>query len=197
MNTVRFEPLRRNIERKIALTDEEWRIIAAKAEYITVKRNEYLQRQYAQNTYECFILKGAFKIFIVNEDGSESVIFFSFSKEWMCDIEAFYHKKPARYNIKAIQDSEVLVINKVNKMQLFKQLPKLVQFHIVMVERANIFMQQRLLDILNKTFKQRYAEFVKRYPQKALTINNKDLSSYLGVSQEFLSKVKKLNAKRA
>lgn len=110
----------------------------------------------------------------------------------MCDLESFYYQKLTKYNIKAIEDSEILVINKSKKMLLFKQVPKLIHFHILMVERANIAIQERLLDVLNKTSKQRYIEFVKKYPQKTQKINNKNLSSYLGVSHEFLSKIKKL-----
>ena len=60
-----------------------------------------------------------------------------------------------------------------------------------MIEKTNIIMQERLLDVLNKTSKQRYLEFIKKYPHKAQQINNKNLSSYLGVSHEFLSKIKK------
>jgi len=68
---------------------------------------------------------------------------------------------------------------------------KLVQFHTIMIEKTNIIMQERLLDVLNKTSKQRYLEFIKKYPHKTQQINNKNLSSYLGVSHEFLSKIKK------
>jgi hypothetical protein len=60
-----------------------------------------------------------------------------------------------------------------------------------MVEKANIAIQQRLLDVLNKNSKQRYLEFIERYPNKFKAINNKNLSSYLGVSHEFLSKIKR------
>jgi len=186
-----YEALRKSIERKIPLTDEEWNIIVSKTEFIKLKKNEFMQIQDSNNSYEGFILKGAFKTYILNENGTESVIFFSFENEWMCDLESFYHQKPTKYNIKAIEDSEILVITKSNKMLLFKEVPKLIQFHILMVERANIAIQERLLDVLNKTSKQRYLDFIQRYPHKTQTINNKNLSSYLGVSHEFLSKIKK------
>jgi CRP-like cAMP-binding protein len=186
-----YKLLRDNIERKIALTDTEWDIIIEKTEFIKLKKNEFLQIQNSNSVYEGFILKGAFKIYILNESGSESVLFFAFENDWMCDIESFYHQKPTKYNIKAIEDSEILVINKSNKTLLFKEVPKLIQFHIAMVERANILIQNRLLDVLNKTSKQRYLEFIKTHPDKTQKINNKNLSSYLGVSHEFLSKIKR------
>lgn len=186
-----YEALRQNIEKKITLEDEEWDCILMKTEFIKLKKNEFLQIQDSNNCYEGFILKGAFKTYILNENGTETVIFFSFENQWLCDLESFYHQKPTKYNIKAIEDSEILVINKSNKMQLLKQVPKLIHFHILMVERANIAIQERLLDVLNKTGKQRYIEFIEKYPQKTQKINNKNLSSYLGVTHEFLSKIKK------
>jgi CRP-like cAMP-binding protein len=190
-NNHMYKLLRDNIERKIALTDTEWDIIIRKTEFIKLKKNEFLQIQDSNSVYEGFILKGAFKIYILNESGSESVLFFAFENDWMCEIESFYHQKPTKYNIKAIEDSEILVINKSNKTLLFKEVPKLIQFHIAMVERANILIQERLLDVLNKTSKQRYLEFIKTHPDKTQKINNKNLSSYLGVSHEFLSKIKR------
>ncbi|KUJ59567.1 cyclic nucleotide-binding protein [Flavobacteriaceae bacterium CRH] len=186
-----YKALRLNIERKINLTDEDWKFIVEKAEFIKLKKNEFLQIQDSNNSYEGFILKGAFKTYIFNDSGNESVIFFSFENEWMCDLQSFYHQKPTTYNIQAMEESEILVISKANKTLLFEQVPKLIQFHIMMVEKANIAIQQRLLDVLNKTSKQRYLDFIERYPSKFKAINNKNLSSYLGVSHEFLSKIKR------
>ncbi|MCD0474767.1 Crp/Fnr family transcriptional regulator [Flavobacterium sp. EDS] len=190
-NNHMYKLLRDNIERKIALTDTEWNIIIEKTEFVKLKKNEFLQIQNSNSVYEGFILKGAFKIYILNESGSETVLFFAFENDWMCDIESFYHQKPTKYNIKAIEDSEILVINKSNKTLLFKEIPKLIQFHIAMIESANVLIQERLLDVLNKTSKQRYLEFIKIHPEKTQKINNKNLSSYLGVSHEFLSKIKR------
>jgi CRP-like cAMP-binding protein len=186
-----YNLLRTNIERKIPLTDEEWDIIASKAELIKLKKNQFLQIQNSNSCYEGFILKGSFKTYILNENGTETVIFFSFENEWICDLESFYHQKPTTYNIKAIEDSEIVVINKMQKSYLFAVIPKLIKFHVLMIERANVAIQQRLLDVLNKTSKQRYLDFKERYPQKVSSINNKNLSSYLGVSHEFLSKIKR------
>lgn len=189
--TKMYNLLRQNIERKIPLTDEEWDIIASKAELIKLKKNQFLQIQNSNSSYEGFILKGSFKTYILNENGTETVIFFSFENEWICDLESFYHQKPTTYNIKAIEDSEIVVINKMQKAYLFAVIPKLIKFHVLMIERANVAIQQRLLDVLNKTSKQRYLDFKERYPQKVSSINNKNLSSYLGVSHEFLSKIKR------
>lgn len=186
-----YELLRQNIERKIPLTDSEWENIIEKTEFIKLKKNEFLQIQDSSSKYEGFILKGSFKIYILKENGTESVLFFAFEGDWLCDVESFYHQKPTKFNIKALEDSEILVINKANKTLLFQEVPKLIQFHTLLLESNNILMQERLLDVLNKTSKERYVEFLKKHPNKSHTINNKNLSSYLGVSHEFLSKIKK------
>jgi hypothetical protein len=75
-----YESLRSSIERKISLSDEEWRCIAEKVEFIKLKKNEFLQIQDSNSSYEVFILKGSFKTYIINDNGTETVIFFSFEK---------------------------------------------------------------------------------------------------------------------
>lgn len=186
-----YELLRQNIEAKIPLTQDEWELIINKVERFTLKKNDFLQIQDSNSKYEGFVLKGSFKIYTLKENGTESILFFAFDTDWICDVESFYHQKPTKFNIKALEDSEILVINKTNKKKLFQEVPKLIQFHTMMVEKTNIIMQERLLDVLNKTSKQRYMEFIKKYPHKTQQINNRNLSSYLGVSHEFLSKIKK------
>jgi len=186
-----YSPLRLNIERKINLTNDEWNCIAEKLEIIKLKKNEFLQIQDSKCSYEVFILQGSFKTYILNDNGREVILFLSFENEWMCDLENFYYQKPTTYNVRAMEDSEIIVISKANKMWLFEHVPKVIQFHIIMVEKANIAIQQRLLDVLDKTSKQRYQEFAERYPHKMKVVTNRNLSSYLGVSHEFLSKIKK------
>ena len=186
-----YKDLRLSIERKIPLTDEEWNFVVEKVKFIKLKKNEFLQIQDSKNSYEGFILKGTFKTYILNDNGTESVIFFSFENEWICDLESFYHQKPTTYNIKAIEESEILVISKKNKALLFEQVPKLIQFHILMVERANIAIQERLVDVLNKTSKQRYLDFIEKYPHLAQRLSNLQIAAYLGISHEFLSKIRK------
>lgn len=185
------ELLRQNIERRITLTDPEWNAIIEKTEFIKLKKNEYLQIQNTYSKYEGFVLKGSFKIYILNENGTESIIFFAFEGDWMSDIESFYHQKPSFYNIKAIEDCEIFAISKPNKDLLFEQVPKMIRFHTLLLEKTNVIMLKRLLDVLNKTSKERYLDFIKKHPTKTTKINNKNLSSYLGVSHEFLSKIKK------
>ncbi len=186
-----YELLRNNIEKKIPLTNEEWELIQENVKQVKLKKNDYLQIQDSNSKYEAFVLNGAFKIYHLKENGAECILFFAFDNDWITDVESFYHDKLTRYNIKALEDCEILVINKINKTKLFKEVPKLLKFHTLLIEKTNIVMQDRLLDILNKTSKQRYLDFINKYPVTAKRINDRNLSSYLGVSHEFLCKIKK------
>lgn len=183
--------LRQNIEREIILTDNEWRSIVKKIEFVRFKKNEFLQLQDSNSSYVAFVLKGSFKIYVLNENGCENIIFFTFENNWICDIGSFYHNRPTKYCIKAMEDSEVLIINRLNKMLLVQQIPKLIPFQMLMLQKLNKAIEKRLLDFLNKTCKQRYIEFAKKYPDKIFKITDRNLSSYIGVSHEFLSKIKK------
>lgn len=183
--------LRKSIERVTPLTDGEWKLIVEKSKRIRLKKGEFLQTQHSFVVYECFVLNGSFKTYIMGENGTETVIFFTFGNEWICDLNAFYHKKQASYNIRALEDSELVVVTKPAKDVLFSKIPKLVNFHIHMIEKANIVLQQRVLDLMNKTSKERYADFIEKNAGRLQKVNNKNLSSYLGISQEFLSKIKR------
>lgn len=185
------ELLRKNIEQETPLTDLEWDAVLKKIEFITLKKNEFFQIQNTYSKYVGFVLKGSFKIYILNEDGTESIVLFAFEGNWICGIENSQKQKPSIYNIKALEDCEIFVISKADRELLFEEVPKMIHFHILMVEKSNKIIQKRLLDVLNKTSKERYLDFIKKYPTKIQKINNRNLSSYLGVSHEFLSKIKK------
>ena len=182
--------LRQNIEKNTSLTDNDWAVIIDQIKFTKLKKNEFLQVQDSNNTYEAFVLRGAFKTYTLNENGTESILFFSFENDWVCTAEYSYHRKTVKHNIKAMEDSEILLIDKTNKIFLFEKVPQLKQFFITLLEANNILLQERLLDVLNKTSKQRYLDFTTKHSSK-IKINNKNLSSYLGISHEFLSKIKK------
>ncbi|MEO8254279.1 MAG: cyclic nucleotide-binding domain-containing protein [Flavobacterium sp.] len=184
------ELLRKKIEEEIILTDPEWEAILKKIERIELKKNQFLQIQNTHSKFVSFVLKGSLKIYILNENGTESIVLFAFDEDWVCNIENFYNQKPSNYNIKAIEDCEIFVISNANKELLFEEVPKMIRFHTLMVEKSNHTIQKRLVDVLNKTSKERYLDFIKKYPTKIKKINNLNLSSYLGVSHEFLSKIK-------
>lgn len=186
-----YKLLRENIERKIRLTDEEWNKIIDKTELVQFEKNAFFQNQNDTSRYEGFVLKGSFKIYTIDENGSDNVLFFAFEGDWVCDIDGFYNQKKSKYNIRAIEQSELVVINRTNKQLLFEEIPKMLHFHVLMMQKATIVIQNRLLEVLNKTTKEKYIEFIKKYPHQLEKINNRTLSSYLGVSEEFLSKIKK------
>lgn len=186
-----YNLLRQNIEKRIPLTDTEWNLVVEKLKFIKLRKNEYLQVQDASSKYEAFVLQGILKMYHLHEDGTENILFFAFESNWICDVESFYHHKKAKYSVKAIEDCEIVVMTKENKAQLFLEVPKLLLFHTNLIEKATIVMQDRVLDVLCKTSRQRYLDFITRFPKHVQRINDRNLSSYLGVSHEFLCKIKK------
>ncbi|VXC35878.1 Cyclic nucleotide-binding protein [Flavobacterium sp. 9AF] len=187
-----YKLLRETIEKEIKLTDLEWKKILDKIELVKLDKNNFFLSQDNACNYEGFVLKGSLKIYTLEESGSENIAFFAFEGDWVCDIEGFYNKKKSKYNIKSLEICDIVVVSRENKEWLFKEIPKLLHFHSLMMQKVAIVMQNRLLETLNKTAKERYLNFITKHPDKIYKINNRNLSSYLGVSEEFLSKIKKL-----
>lgn len=188
-----YELLRKNIEQNISINNEEWELILEKMELLKLRKNQFLQTQGNTSKYEAYVIKGVLKIFTLKENGSESILNFVFENDWLSDFDSFNNQKPSKYSICAIEDCEILAISKAEKTMLLKQIPKIEQLQNILLKKDNILMQERLLDVLNKTSKQRYLELILKNPAFIQKISNKNLSSYLGVSHEFLSKIKKIS----
>lgn len=182
--------LRKSIESIITLNQSEWESIASKSELVKIKRNEFLHRSYSSSKNEIFILKGAFKIYTLKENGTESILYFAFAGDWVLDFESLLLQKPTRFTIKALDDAEIILISKASKIELTTKIPKLGLFQTEMLLKSYLLLQERLQDVLHKNTKERYADFLNKNKDNSKLINSRNLSAYLGVSHEFLSKIK-------
>ena len=93
--------------------------------------------------------------------------------------------------IEALEDSEVLLITKNDKEFAYKNLPKVEKLFRVMTQKTHVALQRRMIDNLSKTADQRYIDFIEKYPQLFQRLTNLQIAAYLGISHEFLSKIRK------
>lgn len=112
------------------------------------------------------------------------------------DVDSFMHQTPSELNIQALEDSKVLLINKFNKELLYSQLPVMEKLFRIMSQEAVIAWQRRLMRNHRLTAKERYQHFTETYPFIASKLTDKKISNYLGITPEFLSKIKKSSNKK-
>jgi CRP-like cAMP-binding protein len=93
-------------------------------------------------------------------------------------------------NIEAIADSEVLLLSRENQQKLFEAVPKFERFFRILVENSLVASQQRIIDNLSSTAQDRYVRFIEKYPSIPSCVPQHNIASYLGITPEFLSKIR-------
>ena len=129
-------------------------------------------------------------MYYIDENGSETDIFFASEDWWIGDLISFSQRSPSKLYIQALEDSEVLVINRENKERLFEKVPAFERLFRLMVQKAFESMMNRLLSTFSETAELRYLDFVKKYPSIPARVPQHLIASYLGITPEFLSKIR-------
>jgi CRP-like cAMP-binding protein len=183
--------LSKNLKRHIILDKGEFNILFKSMKRKEVSRKEFLIQSgdVAKNTY--FITKGLLRLYQIKENGIEKTALFAKEEWWVSDLYSFYSQKPAIHFLQAMEKSEVLVLSKHKLEELFHQIPKLERFFRIIQQNAFISQNERIMDMLTKSAELRYLKFIEKYPKAELRIPQKEIASYLGLTPEFLSKMKK------
>ena len=162
----------------------------------TFKERRIKRRQFIlQEGYVCklntFVVEGCFRIYFVDEKGKEYNIQFAVENWWIGDISSFHSEEPSKLYIEALENSVILQIKKQDQLDLFVNHPKFNQIFRVFTENALVTYQRRVLQNISSTAEERYLDFLKRYPYFFNRISNVQIASFLGVTPEFLSVIRK------
>jgi CRP-like cAMP-binding protein len=110
---------------------------------------------------------------------------------WITDLYAYLSKQPATLNVKALEPSEILIINRETQEQLFERIPKLERYFRIITENALVSSRKRSLDLIHLDAKQRYLDFQQRHRNLIQHIPLKLIAKYIGITPEFLSKLRR------
>lgn len=192
MNT---EPIIAYFSKLLTLDGEE--IEAVKKAFIErrIKRRQFILQEGDICMLNTFIVEGCFRMYFIDENGKEHNIQFAVENWWIGDIGSFHSEEPSKLYIEAIENSVVLQIKKQDQLDLFVNYPKFNHIFRVFTEKALVAFQIRVLQNISSTAEERYLDFVKRHPYFFNRISNVQIASYLGVTPEFLSTIRKKIAK--
>ena len=126
----------------------------------------------------------------IDEKGTEHNLRFATENDWITDLGSFYSEQPSRLFIEAIEPSVILQIEKQDLLYLFINVPKFDRNFRVIVEEKFIELQNRLLQSFSSNAHQRYLDFLEQYRNLASRLPNTQIASYLGITPEFLSKIR-------
>jgi len=175
----------------IPLSKESKEYIKTIVTFKKVDKKSFLLKQGDIEEYYYFVISGCLRIYIIDTKGVEQVIQFSPSGWWIADNDSIIFKTPTKFNIEAILDAEVFMLSRSNMQKSVERCPELRSYYADSLERSLVFLRNRLYEILNMTAEQRYLNFCDRFPELAEAIPQKYIASYIGVTPEFFSTLKK------
>ena len=186
-----YDLLKQNIHKNLNLSKSELESVCNYFKPFELKKRDYLLTQGSICKFEGFVVKGCFSVFTLDKKGNENTLYFAAKDWWLMDIDSFMNQTPSDLNIQALEDSTVLLINRQDKMKLYDSLPVVEKLFRVMSQKALVSWQRRLIRNHCFTAKERYFHFIQTYPDISSKLTDKQIAGYLGISHEFLSKIKK------
>ena len=185
-----IQPLVEYFKNYLPLNDEEINLLAARVTQRQIKRRQMILQEGFVCKHYTFVEKGCLKMYGIDEKGTEHNLRFASENDWIADLGSFYSEKSSKLFIEAIEPSIILQIEKQDLLYLFINVPKFDRNFRVIVEEKFIELQNRLLQNFSSNAHQRYLDFLKQYPALALRLPNAQIASYLGITPEFLSKIR-------
>jgi CRP-like cAMP-binding protein len=141
-------------------------------------------------TETAFVVSGCLRSYSVDKDGNEHTLIFAPAGWWASDLYSILSGQPSTLNIEALEDSEVLIISATSQEDLLTKVPSFERFFRILTGNALVAHQQRILDDHSLNARERYLKFCSRYPSLVNRLPAKLIASYIGVTPEFLSKMK-------
>ena len=186
-----FDLLLSNISRHISLTPEEITFFTSLLRQKSLNNGEFLLREGNVCKYESFVTRGCLKTYYLDEYGFEHIIDFSIEEWWADDLYSLLSQTPSRSNIKAIEDTDIIQISKPDLELLYQKIPKFERFFRILFQNAYITQREQINHALSASAEERYISFMKQKPYAEKRFSQKDIASYLGVTPQFLSALKK------
>lgn len=180
----------RNVSKHIDLTPAEEAHFSAMLIPHALRRKEFFLQEGEICKHSVFVVKGCLRGYTVDSNGFEHILQFAPPDWWIADMYSLLSGRPGNLNIDALEDSEVLLLAKKDQEQLYHDVPKFERFFRIITENALVTSRQRVLDNLSLSAQQRYEAFCQRYPTLINYLPQKQIASYIGVTPEFLSKMR-------
>ena len=185
-----FESIDQFVAKHIVLTEEEITFFHSLLKFRKVKKKSFLLQEGEVCDFEAFIVKGCTRTYYIDKEGYETILLFGVEGWWVSDIGSFSEQKPSMQFIETVEDCELLIIDYRSKSLLFEKIPAFERVFRLLVQRSLSVLQQRFYASVSQTAEERYRDFIERYPDVVQRIPQHQIARYIGVSPEFLSKVK-------
>ena len=186
-----YSQINTNISRYVTFEKKELEIFNSLLEYRTVSKKTILVHKGEMCNFEAFVIKGCVRKYYIDANGFEVILQFAIENAWVSDISfSIYEEKPSKVYIETLEDCEFFMFSPETKEELFVRAPKFERAFRILMQRSLAVTQERLFNTISKTATEKYLEFLDHYPTLSQRVAQHYIASYLGISAEFLSKIR-------
>lgn len=186
-----YDVILRNVSRHIALTEREVELFKSVMQFKSLKKRQFLLRSGEVARYENFVVKGLVRNYTIDKSGYEHVGMFAMEDWWVSDLYSFLTQTPGNQNIDALEDTEIIQIEKGDIERLYVEVPKFERFFRILLQNAYVANQQRILASISLTAEEQYLAFIRKYPSLEQRVPQHQVASYLGMSPETISRIRR------
>ncbi len=186
-----MHPLHEHINRQIKLSNADFDTLIGYFKTVHFKKGDQIILPQQSITHQYFVLKGCLRTFLLDANGKEHTIQFAVENWWVSDYIAYYKNTDAVLTVECIEDCALLKIDQADIHVLFDKVPLVERFFRLQLENAFVAFQTRILSNLRETAEKRYLLFIKAYPDIEQRVKNYQIASFLGITPESLSRLRK------
>ncbi|NIJ44740.1 CRP-like cAMP-binding protein [Wenyingzhuangia heitensis] len=179
------------IFKNVSFSTDEVAKIEAHFHRVCYRKGDVLLRAKDVVSDQYYVETGCLRVFYSDDSGREHTVQFAIEDWWLSDYTAFFTSDPSIMTIECIQSAVLYRVSKEDLDQLYVEIPQLERFYRKKLEIAYSVLQKRILGCLYKTTKEKYLDFTLLYPNVEKCVKNYHIASYLGVTTETLSRIRK------
>lgn len=180
----------------ISLTEEEFNYFNRLFLPKKLRKRLYLLQEGDINKYQAFVQKGILRSYTIDDKGNEHILQFASEGWWIADLSSYLTNEPSSFNIDALEDAELLLLSRPAWEEAMEKLPALEHYFRIIIQNHLVATQKRLLQSLAETAQEKYNRFLNTYPDCVQRVPQHMIASYLGVTRETLSRIRKHAAER-
>ena len=182
------------IQNIVTLTEDEALQFGTTFKEIKVRKRQFIIQPEFVAKCRYFVIKGAVKAYVIDNDGQEQIIQLAIEEWWISDYNSYMFQQPASMFVTALEDCILLQISFEDEQKLKSINHKFETFFRTIAERAAAFMQRRIISNLTQSAEERYDSFLEKYSKMAFRFPQYVIASYLGMTTQFLSKIRNQKA---
>jgi len=185
-----FESIRTHVDSVIKLEDNEWSSLIDIIEVMSIRKNEFFLSKNQISDSIAYLNKGTLIYYQTLDNGNDITTDFAFEGDWVTNNLSRLNNIPSHLNIKAIENSDLLVIKQKDLLELYDRIPKLEKLGRLLMEHAYVKLVQLSIDLQTLSATDRYLKLLGDYPEIINKVPLYHIANYLGIAPKSLSRIR-------